>query len=65
MTEDVRRKAEASLKDVEAVTATVLPEPSMALVPLKDADAPVAAEISKRMEEIDMGDSNSIIVAEK
>lgn len=61
MTEDVRRKAEASLKDVEAVTATVLPEPSMALVPLKDADAPVAAEISKRMEEIDMGDSNSII----
>ena len=39
----------------------VLPDPSTALVPLKEADEPVAAEIQKRMDELDMGDTNSII----
>jgi len=61
MSDTTRQKAEATLKDVAAVTAVVLPEPSTALVPLKGADAPVAAAISKRMAEIDMDDSNSII----
>jgi uncharacterized protein YaaN involved in tellurite resistance len=61
MSETTRQKAEAALKDLEAVTAVVLPEPSTALVPLKDAEPPVAAEIEKRMNEIDMTDSNSII----
>ena len=61
MSETVRTKAEASLKDVEEVTAVVLPDPSTSLVPLKEADAPVAAEIRKRMDEIDMEDTNSIV----
>ncbi len=61
MSETVRQKAEAALNEVQAVTATILPEPSTALVPLKEADKPVAAEIEKRMAEIDMGNTNSII----
>ncbi|WP_172296854.1 toxic anion resistance protein [Pseudoruegeria sp. HB172150] len=61
MTESVRQKAEEALKDVEKVTAVILPEPKGELVPLKEADAPVAAEIRKRMDELDMGDANSII----
>ena len=32
-----------------------------ALVPLEEADAPVKAEIERRMAEIDMGNSQSII----
>ena len=61
MSETVRQKAEATLKDVEAITAVVLPEPSTALVPLAEADKPVAAEIKKRMDEIDVADTQSII----
>ena len=61
MRENVRQKAEATLKDVEAITAVVLPEPSTELVPLKQADAPTSAEIKKRMGELDLSDTNSII----
>ncbi|MDF0603184.1 toxic anion resistance protein [Psychromarinibacter sp. C21-152] len=61
MAEAVRRKAEEDLKQVEDVTAVLLPEPKAELVPMKDADAPTAAEIKKRMDEIDITDSNSII----
>ncbi len=61
MIEDVRKKAESALAEVEAVTAVILPEPTTALVPLKEADEPVAAEIRTRMDLIDIGDTNSII----
>ena len=61
MTEIIREKAESQLKMIEEVTAVVLPEPSTALVPLADATKPVAAEIKKRMAEIDMENTNSII----
>jgi len=61
MTENIRQKAEADLKEIEAVTAVILPDPSTALVPMKEADAPVAAEIQRRMDELDMADTNSII----
>lgn len=61
MTETTRQKAEQSLKMIEEVTAVVLPEPVGEVVPLKGAPKPVAAEIKKRMAEIDMGDTNSII----
>jgi uncharacterized protein YaaN involved in tellurite resistance len=61
MTETTRQKAEAALKDVEAITAVVLPDPSTALVPMKDAEPPVAEAIKKRMNELDMTDTNSII----
>lgn len=63
MSETTREKAAQDLKMVEEVTAVVLPEPADAgaIVPLADADAPVSAEISKRMAEIDMEDTNSIV----
>jgi uncharacterized protein YaaN involved in tellurite resistance len=48
---------------VEEVTATVLPEPrdANAVITLEQADAPVSAEIRARMDELDMGDTQSII----
>jgi len=61
MTETTRQKAEKSLALIEEVTAVVLPEPVGEIVPLEKADKPVAAEIRKRMNEIDMGNTNSII----
>ncbi len=61
MTETTRQKAEKSLALIEEVTAVVLPEPVGEIVPLEQADKPVAAEIRKRMDEIDMGNTNSII----
>ena len=63
MSENVRTKATETLKEVEAVTAVVLPEPKPAdaLVPLADADAPTSAEIEKRIGELDMTDTGSIV----
>lgn len=61
MTETTREKAQAALAEVERLNAVVLPEPKGDLVPLKEADAPTEAEIRKRMDEIDMGNTNSIV----
>ncbi len=61
MSDTVRQKAEKTLAMVEEVTAVVLPEPAGDIVPLAQADAPVGAEIRKRMDEIDMSDTNSIV----
>jgi uncharacterized protein YaaN involved in tellurite resistance len=61
MSDTVRQKAEESLAMVEEVTAVVLHEPTGDIVPLAQADAPVSAEIRKRMDEIDMSDTNSIV----
>ena len=61
MSETVRKKAEQELKLIQEATAVILPEPSMELVPLAKADKPVATEIKRRMGEIDMDDTNSII----
>ena len=63
MSDTVRQKAEAALTEVEQVTAVVLPEPieANAIVPLSDADAPTSEEITKRMAELDMSDTNSIV----
>ncbi|WP_428545182.1 toxic anion resistance protein [Profundibacter sp.] len=61
MTETTRQKAEQTLAQLEEVTAVILPEPVGEIVPLEKADKPVAAEIRKRMDEIDMGNTNSII----
>ncbi|NSX54485.1 toxic anion resistance protein [Parasulfitobacter algicola] len=61
MSEDVRKKAEATLQDVEKITAVVLPEPKGELITLDQADAPSSAEIEKRMAEIDMSNTQSII----
>ena len=63
MSDETRAKAQEALALVEEVTAAVLPEPveANAIVPLAEADAPVGAEISKRMAEIDMSNTNSIV----
>ena len=61
MSENVRQKAQAALAEVEAVSAAILPEPSTAIVPYTEADAPASAEIQKRMDEIDMSNTNSIV----
>ncbi len=61
MSESIRTKAEATLKEVEEVTATVLPEPKGELVPIEAAEPPLAEEIRKAMEEIDLSDTGSIV----
>ena len=61
MNETIQAKAQATLAEVEKVTAVVLPEPNGEIVPLEQADAPTSAEITRRMSEIDMGDTNSIV----
>ncbi|SIO56488.1 Uncharacterized conserved protein YaaN involved in tellurite resistance [Rhodovulum sp. ES.010] len=61
MSELIRQKAEATLKDVEHLTSVILPEPAQDVVPLEAADANVALGIRTRMDEIDMSDTNSII----
>ena len=63
MSDATRKEAEAALADVESVSRAVLPEPSdaNAIVPLDQADATQGAEISRRMAEIDMADTQSIV----
>lgn len=63
MSQTIQQKAQADLAIVEEVTAVVLPEPVSAdvVVPLEAADEGVSAEIRKRMGELDMGDTNSIV----
>tara|TARA_R110002110_G_scaffold30006_16_gene106781 strand:+ start:1363 stop:2559 length:1197 start_codon:yes stop_codon:yes gene_type:complete len=63
MSETVREKAAQSLALVEEVTALVLPEPAdaNAIVPLAEADKPLGAEIKRRMAELDMSDTRSIV----
>jgi len=63
MSDSVREKANQSLPMVEEVTAVVLAEPMEAgtVVSLEQADAPLSAEINRRMAEIDMDDTQSIV----
>ncbi|MGH1465904.1 MAG: toxic anion resistance protein [Cognatishimia sp.] len=63
MSDTVRQKAEATLAEVEAINAVVLAEPaaSTAIVALEEADAPTSDAITKRMAELDMDDTNSIV----
>ncbi len=61
MSETIREKAQAALAEVEKVTAVVLPEPKGELITLDAADAPTTAEIEKRVAEIDIADTNSIV----
>ena len=49
MSETIRQKAEATLAEVEKVTAVVLPEPKGELVTLDAADAATTDEINKRV----------------
>ena len=63
MSETVREKATQSLALVEEVNAVILPEPvdANAVVTLEEADTAVSAEITSRMAEIDMEDTQSIV----
>ena len=63
MSEKTAREAQAALKELEDVTAVELAEPSeaSAVVPLAEADAPLSAEITSRMDELDMHDTGSIV----
>lgn len=61
MTEDIRGQAATALAEIEKVTAMVLPEPGTAIVALEAAPAPQAEAIRKRMAELDMTNTQSII----
>ncbi len=61
MTSAIQSAAASTLDEIEAVTAVILPEPGTALVALQDASPDQAAAIQKRMAEIDMGNTQSII----
>lgn len=54
-------KTDPRLAEIELVTSNVLPEPSTALVVLDAATTDQAADIRKRMDEIDMANTQSII----
>lgn len=63
MTSKTQAAASTDLKELEAVTAVVLPEavPAAEVVPLSEAPAPLAAEIRERMNEIDLKNTGSIV----
>lgn len=58
---DIRQQAAATLAEAEEVTAKLLPEPEAAVVPLEAAPPAKAAAIRDRMDEIDLGNTQSII----
>jgi len=60
MSETVKMKAAEDADEIAALAAS-LPEPSDREVRLDSADAPVAEEVRRRMAEIDMANSSSII----
>jgi uncharacterized protein YaaN involved in tellurite resistance len=61
MSESVQADAQALLTEVEKVTAVILPEPMAEVVPLEEAPAPQAEAIRKRMAEVDLTSTQSII----
>ncbi|WGH79094.1 toxic anion resistance protein [Jannaschia ovalis] len=56
-----RQKAAEETAEIAEVSALTLPEPGGEIVPLERAPAPVAADIRRRMDELDMTDTQSII----
>ncbi len=58
---DIRTKAESALKEVEEINAVVLPEPKGELVVIEDMTPDMKTSIKSRMDEIDMGNTQSII----
>ncbi|MSU88660.1 toxic anion resistance protein [Rhodobacteraceae bacterium 2CG4] len=61
MSTEVRTKAESAASEVENVAQTPLPEPKGELIVVEQADEAQKAEIQSRMQELDMGNSQSII----
>ena len=63
MSDTTRAAAQAALAEAEKVTAVILPEPAPAaqVVALDQAPPAVSEQIRKRMAEIDVSDTNSIV----
>ncbi len=61
MSEEIRAKAETALKEVEAVTAALLPEAKAELIVIDTATPEEKAAIDSRIAELDMADTQSII----
>ena len=61
MSDTVRQKAAESEAMVKEVSEVVLVEPKNEIVLLEQADPATSAEIEKRIGEIDMTDTNSIV----
>ncbi|MCP5086512.1 MAG: toxic anion resistance protein [Rhodobacteraceae bacterium] len=57
----IREKAQSTLKEVEKVTAVVLPEPTGDLIVVEAAEPEQAEAIRVRMDELDMSNTQSII----
>ncbi|TFL19597.1 toxic anion resistance protein [Jannaschia formosa] len=56
-----RTEAAAATPEIDRLSASALPEPKAEIVALSTAPEPARAEIRRRMNEIDVTDSNSII----
>ncbi|WP_112872721.1 toxic anion resistance protein [Paracoccus endophyticus] len=61
MSTQTQARAQAALPELQAVTAVVLPEPAAQVVSLDQAPPPIATEIRRRMDEIDLRDTTSIV----
>ena len=61
MSKKVTTKATEDQKEIEALNAVSLPEPSEADADLAATDEATSAGIRKRIEELDLGDTNSIV----
>ncbi|MTD99409.1 toxic anion resistance protein [Paracoccus sp. YIM 132242] len=61
MTDDTRRRAEDIRTQIEDLTRVSLPEPKADPLSIRAADPQLAAEIRRRMDEIDLGDTGSIV----
>ena len=61
MSKKVTTKATEDQKEIEALNAVSLPEPSEADADLAATDEATSASIRKRIEELDLGDTNSIV----
>ncbi len=60
--QSVREKANEAGAIVEEVTGITLLAPTEDIVPFKEADAPVAQEIERRIAELDMTNTHSIVM---
>ena len=61
MSEIARTEATALISEVERVTATILPEPAGELITLEEAHGDKEAAIRKRMGELDLSNTQSIL----
>ncbi len=61
MSEEMSREARRSSAEIEEIAAKALPEPEPELPSLQDTDTEKSAEIRRRMNEIDLRDSGSIM----